>query len=72
MNRTNELKNARYRTNKAASDVALKRRELQLAERLWSLEDSCLRELKDTVDDVPTINAVVRKWRNRKSELRAR
>lgn len=72
MNRANELKNARYRTNKANSDVALKRLELAQAERLAKLEVACLAELKETPDTLSAINEVVRNYRRKKSELRAR
>ena len=71
MNRANELKNARYRTNKANSDVALKRLELAAALKLRDLEQETLAELKSSPDTLSTINAVVREYRNKKAGLKA-
>lgn len=74
MQRSREIKNAKYRVNQAMREVEIKRRELLLAERLEMLEHGCLQELRQTPDDTPVleVNAVVRKWRNKKSELRTR
>lgn len=74
MNRATEMRAARYRLNQVFRDLEIRRKEMELLDELEALEHACLKELRNLPADadVLTVNEVVRNYRRKKSELRAR